>query len=151
MAAGNERHDHMIDTEAHPENRKAAGFLFHPATARNLLLVERSWKPEIGGTHGGERRLRGKEGLRWWFGCCGNFDRKSSQSTPQFNENGLVATKFPICGSRQSAGTLSRVGDRRVMQHDLDLVRFSTSTTGILTGKAATFSKNLSNCRKEPY
>ena len=26
MAAGNERHDHMIDTEAHPENRKAAGF-----------------------------------------------------------------------------------------------------------------------------
>ena len=40
MAAGNERHDHMLDTGAHPENRKAAGFLFHPATARNSLLAE---------------------------------------------------------------------------------------------------------------
>ena len=42
--------------------------LFLLLTARKFPLAERSWKPEIGGTHGGERGLRGKEGLKVWFG-----------------------------------------------------------------------------------
>ncbi len=42
MAAGDGRHDHMLDTEADPENRKAAGFFCFilPLTARKLLLAE---------------------------------------------------------------------------------------------------------------
>jgi len=40
-------------------------------TARNLLLAGGPWSRPWTGAAGGERGLRGKEGLRWWFGLAG--------------------------------------------------------------------------------
>ncbi|HBE97053.1 MAG TPA: hypothetical protein DDW68_07755 [Verrucomicrobiales bacterium] len=65
-------------------------------TARNFLLAERSRKRGLGGIHWGERGLRGREELRWWFGCCGDFGRKISQSKPQLLKTCSSGQNFPI-------------------------------------------------------